>query len=175
MIGERYSLWLLPVAQDRAWLDPLIGRLAPVFGQPPFVPHVTVQGDLARPLAEVCEVALGIARELPVQRWPVRGIERSVHFFRAFYLRFDRTDAFVPLLERAARLAGTRNGLSPFPHLSLAYGTLDDAAKAAQIEAIGTGIAARTVAFDALAVALSGQRVPIEAWRLAAICPLARA
>ncbi len=174
MSVAKYSLWLLPAPADRAWLDALVARLAPAFGQPGFVPHVTVQGDLSRPLAEVCELAVTLARALPVLDWPIRGVERSVHFFRTLYLRFERTDAFVPLLEHAARLTGTRNGLPLFPHLSLAYGELDDAAKRPHADTVATEIAGRRVTFDSLAVALSGKGVPIGDWRIAATCPLAR-
>jgi hypothetical protein len=159
-----YSIWLLPAEDDYDRLARIVDELAPLFRTPPFPPHVTVQGDLPKRLADVSGAARQIASTLPAQRWPVRGIEMSDHHFRTLYAAFDGTELFPPLLERAATLTGTRDGLSPFPHLSLAYGPLDPLRKQALAAEVAEGLP-RHLAFDRLAVAISGKTVPIPSWR----------
>jgi hypothetical protein len=160
-----YSLWLLaePAAQDR--LVDLVEALAPRFGTRAFAPHVTVQGDLRRRLKDVTAAAAALAASLPVQRVAVRGIEQSTHYYRAFYLAFDGFDSFAPLIRRSAEAFGSDDGLSPFPHLSLAYGTLGADAKAAIARELAAGVPA-TLTFDRLAVSLSGKSVGIASWRV---------
>jgi 2'-5' RNA ligase len=151
------------VAQDR--LVDLVDTLAPRFRTRTFIPHVTVQGDLDRRLKDVTALAATLAASLPVQRVAVRGIEQSTHYYRAFYLAFDGFDAFAPLVRRSAQASGTDAGLSPFPHLSLAYGTLGADAKAALAREVAASVPA-TLTFDRLAVSLSGQSVGIASWRV---------
>lgn len=159
-----YSLWLLPQASAQEALSDLVVRLSRRFNTRPFAPHVTVHGDLTRRLREVTTVAQDLARTLPVQRWPVRGIEQSPQYYRAFYLAFDNCDAFASLGPRCAQAFATEAGLSPFAHLSLAYGTLDPVAKSALVREFAAEIP-QTLTFDRLAVALSGKSVGIASWR----------
>jgi 2'-5' RNA ligase len=159
-----YSLWLMPCAAQAADLHALVVKLSAAFATPPFLPHMTVQGDLTARLAEVSAMAATVAAALPAQHWPVRGIEQSDAWFRAFYLAFEPRPAFTDALAAAERASGTRNGLSPFPHVSLAYGTLDATRK----EALRNSIAARVpaaITFDRLVVALSGSTVGVPSWR----------
>jgi hypothetical protein len=159
-----YSLWLLPQADAQEHLTEVVTRLSRRFATRPFTPHVTVHGDLTRRLRDVSAVAEDLARTLPAQQWRVRGIEQSSHYYRAFYLAFDGCEAFAALRPRCAQAFTTDAGLSPFAHLSLAYGTLDPAAK----EKLAREVAAelpRSLIFDRLAVALSGTNVGIASWR----------
>jgi Cyclic phosphodiesterase-like protein len=166
-----YSLWLMPSDEDLDPLERLVAELAPLFGMPAFPPHATVQGDLSLRLAAVREVAAQAAQGVGVQRWPVRGIEMSDHVYRTFYVAFDYVSDFLPMLERSAQAAGTRHGLSPFPHLSLAYGTLDPLRKAALAAEFGARLP-KTITFDRLVVSISGQSVPIPSWRALESLPL---
>lgn len=160
-----YSLWLLPQADAQELLAQLIARLSRRFGTRAFAPHVTVQGNLARRLREVSAVGESLAHGLPEQRWRVRGIEQSSHYYRAFYAAFDESEAFGSLVPRSEQAFATADGLSPFAHLSLAYGTLDAASK----DVLAGEIAAelpQMLTFDRLAVALSGSSVAIASWRI---------
>ncbi|MBS0320345.1 MAG: hypothetical protein JSR18_07390 [Proteobacteria bacterium] len=160
-----YSLWLMPQAADQDALQALVDELSAAFATPPFIPHMTVQGDLALRLKDACAVASTVAADLPAQAWPVQGIEASDAWFRAFYLAFAPRAVFDDALAVAARGTATRTGLSPFPHVSLAYGSLDAPRKDALRAAIASRIPA-TLTFDRLAVALSGSTVGVPSWRL---------
>ena len=115
-----------------------------------------------------CELVEG---EAPLA-WRAWGIQWTEHSFRTFFVAFDRADRFNALRERSAKLTGSREGLSPFPHLSLAYGTLPVREKIARSRPLAPAFEGRTIRFDRLVVALSGKDVPIEEWRAVATIPL---
>jgi Cyclic phosphodiesterase-like protein len=160
-----YSLWLVAERETQDRLTDLVAVLAPRFATRAFTPHVTIQGNLRRRLKDVRGVAAALAEGTAVQQAPVRGIERSTHYYRAFYLAFERLDAFAPLARGSAQAFATDEGLSPFPHLSLAYGALDDDARDALAREVAAEIPA-SIVFDRLAVALSGSSVGIASWRV---------
>ncbi|MDB5849832.1 MAG: hypothetical protein JWP29_3584 [Rhodoferax sp.] len=167
-----YSIWLMPCAADLAVFQAVVDELAPQFGQPAFLPHVTVQGDLALPLDAVAAQVRSLAAAWPAQHWPVVDVERSDFFFRCLYLRFERTPAFDGLQGGAQLFSGTAQGLSPYPHLSLAYGQVQPY-QAALVEALRARFKGRTVVFDRLAVCLSSKDIPIAQWRCVVEAPLA--
>ena len=169
-----YSLWLLPREDQQQALAALVARLATRFATRAFIPHVTVQGDLTRRLGEITAVAADLARALPALRWRVRGIEQSAHYYRAFYLALDDDgSAFANLRARAAEAFASEAGLSPFAHLSLAYGTLDSAARDALVREFAAEIPP-ALTLDRLAVALSGSSVGVASWRTLQCFPLAQ-
>ncbi|MEO8849366.1 MAG: 2'-5' RNA ligase family protein [Casimicrobiaceae bacterium] len=160
-----YSLWLLPGEDDTQRLADLVVRLSRRFATRPFVPHVTIQGDIDRRLDDVATVAEGLARALPVRAWRVRGVEQSDHHFRALYLALDDADpTFAQLRARSAAAFGTEAGLSPFPHMSLAYGTLDAATKRDLAREFAAELPA-SLTLARLAVTLAGVGVAIASWR----------
>jgi hypothetical protein len=177
--AEQYSIWLLPAASDDDRLRQTIARLAVGAGgedsaeavqgleRQRFDPHVTIQGDIRRPLDQLTERLDALAATVPVQRWRVGGVETSEHFFRCLYLRFVPDPAFDVLQHEARLLTQTEDGLSPFAHLSLAYGQAN-----AEVEALGARLAdefaGREIVFDRLAISLSCKDLPIEAWRCVA-------
>jgi len=170
-----YSLWLMPCAADAAELQALVDALAPQFGQPAFVPHVTIQGDLALPLDAVATYARQLAAACPVQTWLVHDVERRNFFFRCLYLRFAGNAAFDALQRQAQAWSGMADGLSPYPHLSLAYGEFDGQVqpqRLALFESLRARFAGRRLVFDHLAVCLSSKDTPIADWRCVADVPL---
>ena len=169
-----YSLWLMPSADDAAWLDALIASAAPIFGTPPFRAHLTVQGDLAVPPETLCRVAEALASSCEALDLATAKVASSQHFFRSLFINLHANDAFERLRSLAARLTGTENGLSPFPHMSLAYGEPEHADSK---RVFMTQFAARlcelpTVRIDSLALVLSSKNLPIENWRVLESFPL---
>jgi hypothetical protein len=170
--GEAYSFWLVPEPALEAELGKLVRALAPVFGMPAFAPHATVQGDLdlSADDAEMLAREL-VAGEAPLA-WRAWGIQWTEHPFRTFFVAFDRADRFNALRDRSAKLVGSRDGLSPFPHLSLAYGNLPVREKIARSRPLAGAIDGRSMTFDRLVVALSGREVPVDEWKTVATIPL---
>jgi hypothetical protein len=169
-----YSLWLMPDEDDAAWLDALIASAAPSFGTPPFRAHLTIQGDLAWPPEKLRRVAETLALSCPALDWPMAGVECSAHYFRSLFVRLQSNGAFASLRSTAARLTESELGLSPFPHVSLAYGEPQQPEDKRVFQA---GFAARlsekrTLRIDTLALALSAKNLPIGQWRVLEALPL---
>ncbi len=98
-------------------------------------------------------------------------IEGSDACFRSFYARF----AVSPPLAKLKR-ALDPEGLDGFmPHVSLLYGPVEAAAKAAAIREVDARLAGRTIQFDRICVVRSGQDIPIAEWRVVATERLAPA
>jgi hypothetical protein len=162
--GPAYSIWLLPAEPAASLLASIIDDLAHQFCTPPFLPHVTVQGDLHARLHAVTNVAADLAMAFPEQRWAIRGVEMSDIYWRSFYIALESGPTFAAALERAAAATGTRQGLSPFAHLSLGYGPLNNARKQLLQSDVTPRLPA-TLTFDRLVVALAGGTVGIPSWR----------
>ena len=165
---SHYSLWLLPAADQEAELVRAMGGLRLVLGGEAFGPHLTVQGDLAQPLETLLQALPQMAATVPVQRWRIRQVEMSEHFFRSLYLRFDDEPAFAALQAAMQELSGTGQGLSPYPHVSLSYGPAH-AGKAALREQLAGDWVGRVLTLDRLAVTNSAQSVAIGDWRVLAV------
>lgn len=162
MLAE-YSLWLLPAAEHEAPLLETIARLSTLLGGAGFLPHVTVQGDIALPRERLDAPLARLAARLPVQRWRVEKVETSAHFFRCLYLRFGEQPAFADMQRAARAVTRTSEGLSPFPHLSLAYSDAHpDNARLGDL--LSEEFTDQEMVFDRLAVCRSSQHVPIPDW-----------
>ena len=158
-----YSLWLMPSAADQAELTGWVQRLAPEFGQHAFVPHVTIQGDLETPLEILRAKTAALASSCRVLRWPVQAVQSTDNFFRCMYLRFEETQAFKALQDGALAISGTVTGLSPYPHLSLAYGQMQPGHQAL-LALMEENFLTRPLTFDRLSISRSSKDIPISEW-----------
>ena len=164
-MNPQYSIWLLPDAAHEPRLTRTVAELSAVQGESAFMPHVTIQGDLSRSLETLTELIDRLAQEVSVQRWRIRAVECSDQFFRCLYLRFALDASFVTLQTQTLATTGTPEGLSPFPHLSLAYGHATDATRRLRDDLAGT-FAGGEVVFDRIALVHSSKDVPIAEWQV---------
>jgi 2'-5' RNA ligase len=170
-LPAEYSIWLRPAAQDEAVLINTVAHLADLRGGYRFAPHVTVQGDLAQPLEGLRGMLAPLARKIPQQRWQVEAVEASPHFFRCMVLRFAPCAAFKGMQAAAQAFSQTEQGLSPFPHLSLAYGDAHpDNVRLCQ--ELADEYVGREMVLDRLSICHSSKSVPIPNWRYLADYPL---
>lgn len=169
---SEYSIWLLPRDDDGAMLSDLIAELAPAFCGCSFAPHVTVQGDLDAELPALQRMLDRLAGETPPLRLKVRAVQSTGHFFRCLYLRFDDDATFERLQALAREFSGTDCGLSPYAHLSLAYGDPNETMQAARCEELSPRVVGRHIALDRVAVYRSSKDVAIADWRECAVRPL---
>lgn len=171
MMLAEYSIWLMPQAQQESALVQTVARLSRSLGGEIFAPHVTIQGDLHLPLDEVSRLVGALAERVAVQRWQVLQIESSEHFFRCLYLRFGDEPGFEALQGAVQAFTRTAEGLSPFPHLSLAYGNTGPGHASARAD-LSREFAAREMVFDCLAISRSSKNVAIADWQCLALYPL---
>ena len=173
-MASEYSIWLLPCAADAALLQGVVEELSGALGSPGFAPHLTIQGDIVLPrqaLQDALAGLAGLAGRASVQRWRVAALEQGGHFFRCLYLRFAEQPAFAELQRASAALTGTAEGLSPFPHISLAYAK-PHTGHAELAQTPRAALAARDITFDRLAIWRSSKDVAIPDWACVAQHPL---
>ncbi len=167
----QYSVWLLPSPEHERRLVDTVARLSALLQGPVFTPHVTLQGDLALTKERLATATGMLARRMPVQRWRVDAVETTPHFFRCLYLRFTTDPAFAAMQAAVQRCSRTRSGLSPYPHLSLAYGE-PQPATAEQEHTLQKEFAGQHIVFDRLAIYRSSKHVPIAEWAAVSLHPL---
>lgn len=175
MSANEWSLWLLPQASQLQALSAEVQRLAPLFEGSLFVPHVTVQGDLQMDLESLCDVALRLSQSQARCCWQIQAVEHSEHFFRCLYLRLHSSLAFTQLQQAMAQAAGTTQGLSPYPHVSLAYGynSPDTLPATEQLAAhLHDAWGSQYLVLDRLAVYQSSKSISIAQWQCVAQYPL---
>ncbi len=164
MPAEVYSVWLMPdaawVREFRAIVDNLAGR----FSTPRFVPHLTLIGgqafdrdDLKRRLAPA------VTDIVPISR-PILDVVTGDAFFRSFYALFGAEGALGDLRSRVNVAALGSDPGSFMPHVSLLYGAVEPASKAAAAAEVRAALVGRTVLFERIEIVRSGDDVPIEEW-----------
>lgn len=157
-----HSLWLMPAPSDEALLTGIVGELSGRFGTPLFAPHLTLQGD-TETTPDTLERAIAAAAEaVEAFSEPVSVVEGSDAYFRSFYARF----AVSPALAKLKQGLDLEGFASFMPHVSLLYGPVEAAAKAAAIAEINARLAGRPIRFDRIGIVTSGQDVPIADWRV---------
>lgn len=168
----QYSIWLLPRADHEVALSTTIGRLSTELAGVRFAPHVTIQGDVALMPEQLRPTLARLAEQTPVQQWPVTLVDGTTHFFRCLFLRFGAHQAFDEMQAAAQAISGMADGLSPFPHLSLAYGDAYEA-YARKRQLLAGDYFGRTIVFDRLAICRSSSHIPISEWVCLEQLPLA--
>lgn len=159
-----HSLWLMPTPADEAMLASIVGELSSRFSTPLFAPHLTLQGDTETTPAALERAITAAASSVAAFAEPVSIVEGSDAYFRSFYARFA-VSAALAKLKRALDPEGFANFM---PHVSLLYGPVETAAKAAAIAEINARLAGRAIRFDRIGIVTSGQDVPIADWRVVA-------
>lgn len=169
-----HSIWLLAREDRQAALRERVRELALRHEGHVFEPHVTLQGDLPLALDEASALVDRLAEGTAPQCWPVLAVEGTSHYFRALYLRLEGGATFQRLCRDCVQASGTEEGLSPYAHLSLAYGPTQGDAVALR-EALMRELGSSPLVLDRVALARSGKSVPIAEWQLVHVRPLAGA
>lgn len=165
-----HSIWLMPSAEDGAFLADLVANLAGRFGTPVFTPHLTVKGDTDLPIAALAGGITEAAATVPAFQEAVAAIETSDAYFRSFYARFQISASLAQLKQRLdSDLAD-----SFMPHVSLLYGPVAPAPKASAAAEFHRMLTGRTITFDRLCVVRSGQDIPISEWAVIETIQLAK-
>jgi len=155
------SLWLTLDGPAGTRLRELIASLVGRLGGPTFEPHVTLLPGLARPEAEVlargAELALALA-PFPVRLTRVGGRDE---YFRCLYVEADGGAALAEAFALACRALGHFPREPFFPHVSLAYGRLEPAARAALCKELAPLAQGRGEARQLSLVRTEG---PVSAW-----------
>ncbi len=142
MRAPHYALWLLLPPPERARFGALIRTLAEQHGTPPFEPHITLLGgiDAAPPAA----LSAGAALARRIAPLPIRlaHIGQRDSFYQCLFVHAV-ADPALRRAHREARATFAREEGGEFlPHLSLVYGDLRPAQKAAIVTQLGARLEA---------------------------------
>ncbi|MEA3412407.1 MAG: 2'-5' RNA ligase family protein [Pseudomonadota bacterium] len=124
-----YSVWLTPTGGEAVPLKRLIANLSMTLHSPLFVPHVTLLGGVCRPEGRILEHCRRLAAEMPPFRVRFTGVGWNDSFFRCLYLDVDTSPSLLRAHRTAVEQCGVVNDHSFMPHLSIAYGQLEEAKK----------------------------------------------
>lgn len=159
------SIWLMPAEPDAAMLRGIIAELSARFGTPLFEPHLTLAGDLHASSGAYVPLLDDLAKACPAFSLPIAGIVRTEAYFRSFYAAFARGAELDALKQVCvAQAGGTADGFTP--HISLLYGKVDDAQKAAAASDVEKRLHGKRIEFDRVVVTNSSDNVPINEWRV---------
>jgi hypothetical protein len=119
------SLWLVPAPGAAAKLAATIRDLAGELASPAFPPHVTLLAGVGGEPSAVAAAAASLSRRIAPLSLRLARVSGSPRFFRCLFLAIEPH----PVLLELHREASSAFGLAPdpafFPHLSLAYASLD--------------------------------------------------
>jgi hypothetical protein len=167
-----HSLWLVPDRSGPVFvrLCSLIEALARRFNTPMFDPHVTLLGGLERPFDEVR--AIGEAFAPGVEPYVIRLgniVSNGIYFQRLIALA-SPTATVLGAHERAKAAFGAK-AMPYLPHLSLAYGELEEAQTAQlQATAVAAGVVGTTFSTPSLEVWRTDG--PVASWERAGVFTL---
>jgi hypothetical protein len=133
MSSYAIAYWSVPVGAAGKFFERTIRELATRFDAPPFEPHLT--------LVIAPEVARGPRKVLSQIPSPdlvlgVREIGWSEKFTETLFVRFERNQRLVDLVEAIRKSSGGSEQCQIDPHLSLIYKTLPAKTKRALAEEI---------------------------------------
>lgn len=169
MADQRCSLWLMPPANLRERYARIIRRLAAAYDTPPFLPHVTLLGELPGPPELVRARCTALAAQIAPYELRLTAIGYQDVFFRALFVRVDPTPPVLAAYDRAVAQFPQEQPAPYMPHLSLLYGDFPAERKPSMTAAVGEDVSGQ---FRAEALYLVDVARPIEQWQVRETFPL---
>lgn len=132
MTACRFSVFLVPAAEDRRWSEGVIRELAARYDAPPFEPHVTVYGG-AFAEDEELEPVRRVLAEAAAEGGPitlrVTGLGVTEEYFKTLFVSFEEEPRLRRLHEMVKGAVADDSGYVLVPHLSLLYADMPLEAK----------------------------------------------
>ncbi|MFQ5936044.1 MAG: 2'-5' RNA ligase family protein [Acidiferrobacterales bacterium] len=165
----RYSLWLLPDEAATESFTGVIDRFSDRYRGPRFTPHVTLLGWVTGVEQNLRETTVALAEELPAPRLQPAGLGGEAYYFRCFYVKLQKSTELLQIHERASAAFKAGYASDYLPHLSLVYGHLPPARKAALDAEMENTL---PVEFIADRLQLVHITVSVADWRVVTTCSL---
>lgn len=126
--AESILYWLLPAPAEHTVCEAWIESLATMLGGPVFVPHVTLFVGRAVPGEDVDSILDRAAAEItgPIVLRTV-GLAFEDSFTKCCYIQFEADEKLARLADRFRSLSAAPTDYQLNPHLSLFYGSLNEA------------------------------------------------
>jgi len=161
------SIWLIPTPNWQPVFREEVRRLSGELQTEAFEPHVTVLGDIAAQIEELGDIVPRLAAELPPFELSIANVEGMDLHFRALYLRMIDHPRFDLLCRRATSVIDRPLSVSPYPHLSLAYGKLSAEVRGGLCDDLLPRFRDVMIGFDRLALVRASSSLSAHEWRIA--------
>ena len=159
---RRFSVFLVPAAEDLRWAEGEIRELAARYDSPPFEPHVTVYGGPFADESELeplCRALKDVAAEMGPITLHINGLGVTEEYFKTLFVSFGEEPLLRRLHEAVKGAVARDSGYELEPHLSLLYADIPLAAKEK---------ASRTVLLDRGEMRFDGVKLvvpdPVTGW-----------
>lgn len=160
-----HSIWLIPSEGSSAQICNTIARISSQLGRPAFQPHITMLGDLDCAPGALIEKTSNAIANLESCQAQVAGIDGSDSYFMSLYLDISIPCAFENARRDLAQSINLQT-LGQFrPHVSLAYGSIEEERKRDLISKIASEFDSYEFELTAIEVVASGNMIPVEKWR----------
>lgn len=162
----RYSIWLMPCAEQREELQQTINGLSARFATPSFMPHVTLCSRVwNKSEAALFAAVETVGRSLRESRLSLKedGIGWTDHWATFFFLRLTGAD---DLFSQAAERVEGSHPPEIGPHLSLMYSFGDKQISRDALRAELEGSLPELIRFDSLVLVrpATGRWEDVERW-----------
>jgi len=160
--NRRFSVFLVPAADDYRWAEGVIREFAARYGTPAFEPHVTVYGGPFAVKTELGPLRRVLAEVVPAMApvtLRVAGLGVTEEYFRSLFVSFGEEPSLRRLHEAVKQAVASDSGYELVPHLSLLYADIPLEVKE---------MAARTVLLDRGEMRFDGVKIvapdPVTGW-----------
>ncbi len=159
------SYWLLPAAEDAAWLDTIVARLAVAHQSPRFAPHVTLHVGAVENESSAVAALTDVAARHAALRLVAGPTGHGPARFRSVFITLP-SDPLRVLARALGERAPGEEDYRLDAHLSLVYAELPEPGRAAL--AAAENHEGRVIRFDTLAAVAPGRGGDfgdVEGWR----------
>jgi 2'-5' RNA ligase len=137
MNAPLYTLWLLLPPAEGTRFRELIQTLAAQHGTPSFEPHITLLGSIDGSEAAIVAASAALARRIAPLPIRLAEIGQRDTYFQCLFVHAVPDPALVRANRLAREAFSRRDDAAFLPHLSLVYGDLERAQKAAVVARLG--------------------------------------
>lgn len=160
-----HSIWMTISGESGLRLSELISQIAGKTAGPLFQPHLTLASDLNNPVPISVQACETMFAGLSVNPASVTGVDGSDAYFMSLFLDISIPESVKAIRQKLAHLPEIGN-LGPFrPHVSLAYGPVDERLKQELGAQIADDLIGYEFALTTVEVVESASVIPVQNWR----------
>ncbi len=121
MSKELSSVWLVPTESDVIKVSPIIKDLSQRHGTVPFLPHITIWGEVLAPLQEVEDAARNAVSGITPFVVEVEKLDYSTEWAKTLFIQMKPNENLDMVNRRLGKRLSRYNNYVLNPHMSLVY------------------------------------------------------
>lgn len=165
------SLWLVPSEPALTDLCTLVRSCTDMMGQPFFMPHMTLLGDIPLTPDDLAK-RLSSLQAAPIQVTLSQLVQGSSWFMSVYLTPQKDQSGLQSLRKTVTHTLGVQADEAYSPHISMVYGPVEGL-HLTQMTEMAKAVLPLTLSFHSLHVVHASQSIPIEDWNTRHILSLA--